>query len=421
MKTNFTLLKYVAALLLATALTVYAHADGGVPTLGFTKVPTLVSGNGYQTGAVYKFENVANGTHALVTIVSATGGATVDMLDDNNLTKPEAFSPRITVPAHSSGMVTFRVDFINGGGNPKNMTQFSATAMDIDGTNLLIHEMDAINMGAGSTVSYLSSLLEINVQPNGTGFLGVNVGGNEYPAVDTSAKQVMFTVTSPIQLTSFTYSAGVNNLHTDAVTRQKGIYFKGFDYLSFLPVKYSSFTALTNANGVNLNWATQSEINNKHFEIERSLDGINFKTVGINANGITTGYCCKAYMYLDNSVASDAAVVYYRLKQVDYDGRSEYSNILVVRLSALSGAKMQIMPNPFVENVTVRFDANAKTTAQLQIIGTNGQIIMQLNATVNKGNNSLQITGLTKLAPGAYQAQLYANGLLIATQKIIKT
>jgi hypothetical protein len=419
MKANFTLLKYVAALLLATALTVYAQADNNVPVLSFTKTPTLVSGNGYQIGSVYKFDNVAAGADALVTIVSATGGAVVAMLDDNALTKPEAFSPRITVPGNSTGMVTFKIDFINGGGNPKNMTQFSATAMDIDGGSTL-HERDAINMGVGSTVSYLSSLLEISVQQNGSEFLGVNVAGNEYPAVDTSAKQVMFTVTSPVQLSSFTYAAGANNMEPDSITRQKGIYFKGFDYLSFLPVKYTSFTAVANTNGINLNWATQSEINNKHFEIERSTDGKNFKTISINANGTTTGYCCKAYTYIDNNVASDVTVVYYRLKQVDVDGRFEYSNILVVRLSALTGAKMQIMPNPFVENVTVRFDANAKTTAQLQIIGSNGQVIMYQNATVNKGNNSLQIAGLSKLAPGAYIAQLYANGQVVATQKIIK-
>jgi Secretion system C-terminal sorting domain len=421
MKTNFTFLKNMVTAFIAITITVSAKADNNPPTLSFTSTPTLVSGTGYEVGAVYKFQNVANGADALVTIISATGGATVAMLDDNNLTKPEAFSPRITVPANSTGMVKFRIDFINGGGNPRNLTQFTATAMDIDGTSGTMYEMDAINMGVGSTVSYLSALLEINVQLNGTEFLGTNVAGVEYPDVDTSAKQVMFSVTSPAIINSFTYAAGVQNLSTEDATRQKGIYFKGFDYLSFLPVKYSSFNAYTANSAVNLKWVTETEVNNHHFEVERSADGLYFKTLGVVTNGTISSNTGKSYQFIDNTVnTTDVKVVYYRLKQVDADGRYSYSNILVVRLQALSGASMQVMPNPFAESITVRFNAAEKTSALVKIMNTQGQTVMMQNTTVNKGNNSIQVSGLNKLAPGTYIACLYADGIIAATQKIIK-
>lgn len=420
MKTTFTILKrLIACCCLSGFVTTSVMADNNPPTLSFTTLPTLVSGTEMQVGAVYKFQNVSNGTDALVTIVSATGGATVAMLDDNELTKPEAFSPRISVPANSTGMVKFRIDFVNGGGSPKMLTQFSATAMDIDGSGF-IKEIDAIDMGIGSLVTYLTSLLEIDVQLNGTEFTGSNVAGNEYTGVDTSAKQVMFTVTSPLVLGSFTYAAGVINQENSSTTRQKGIYFKGFDYVSFLPVRYSSFGAVAVDNAVNLKWTTETELNNSHFEIESSTDGLNFKKIGVVTNGIVNGNTAKSYTFTDNSFNTNDAVVYYRLKQVDFDGRFAYSNTLVVRLQALSDVKMQVLPNPFAENVTIRFEAIEKTTAQVQIINAQGQLVMLQNTIVNKGNNSIQVMGLSKLAPGVYIVRLYANGTVAATQKIIK-
>ncbi len=419
MKTNFTSLRYAVICLALSFISLNTKADN-TPTLSFTNTPSLVSGSPLTVGAVYKFNSVASGTDVLVTIVSATGGATVAMLDDNSLTKPEAFSPQINIPANSTGLVTFRFDFISGSGLPKLMTQFAATAMDIDGNNNL-HEIDVIDMGLGSLVSYLASTLQINVVQSGTKFTGTNTGGVEYSGVDTSAKQVMFTVTSPAVIGSFTYQAGANNQANSGTMRQKGIYFKGFDYLTFLPVKYSSFDAVASDNVVNLKWTTETEINNDHFEVERSFDGTNFKTIGLVLDGFATGNTGKAYMFKDNSSAlADVSVVYYRLKQIDLDGRYTYTNILVVRLQASNAVKMQVMPNPVTENLTVRFTAEEKTTAQIQIINMEGRVVLTQNLSASIGSNNVQLIGISKLTPGAYVVRLYTNGTVAATQKIIK-
>lgn len=420
MKTNFTILKNFMSLTAAIIISAAAKADNLAPILSFTNAPTLQSGSALQVGAVYKFTNVASGTDVLVTIFSATGGATVAMLDDNSLTKPEAFSPQIRVPANSNGMVTFKFDFINGGGNPKSIALLAATAMDIDGSSTM-HEKDAINMGLGSLVSYLVNTLEISVQQNGTEFLGTNIAGHEYTGVDTSAKQVMFTVSNSSPISSFTYSAGANNQTSGVVTRQKGIYFKGFDYLTFLPVKYRSFDAVANDNVVTLKWITENEINNHHFEVERSFDGNSFKTIGLVLDGYAAGSGSKSYMMKDNSAAlMDASVVYYRLKQVDQDGKYTYSSTLLVRMQSISGVKMQVSPNPFVENLNVRFTASEAGTAQVQIITINGQKVQVQQAAIGKGNNSIQVQGISKLNPGIYIAQLVVNGVVTDNQKIIK-
>jgi hypothetical protein len=425
MKSNTTALKSLMSLLLIIS-TSFAIAQNNNQenqnyAIGFTAVPTLISGTDLAVGAKYKFPGVANNTNAIVTILSATGGATLVILDDNTLTKPEAFSPQINIPANSNGLIEFKIEFVKDNGNPKNIDTLRATAMDIDG-NSLLHEIDAINMGAGCAVSYLSNNLEISVVQTGYTFTGSNVAGIEYPAVDTSAKQVMFTV-SNTTINTFTYKAGANNLDASAVSRQKGIYFKGFNYVpvTILPVKYLSFDAVSANKAVTLNWATTEEINNNHFEVERSFNGSSFTNIGIVLDGFANG-TKKVYSLKDNSaLLQENAIVYYRLKQVDNNGRFTYSNILVVRTKNENNVEMQVSPNPFVQTLTVRFNSNEKTTnASVRIINLSGQTVINKGVSVNKGFNNVQLNGLSNLPSGVYVASLIVNGKVIENQKIVK-
>jgi Secretion system C-terminal sorting domain len=417
MKTNSTL-KYSILIIAILFFSLQSKADTPLYDLNFSSTPVLISGTNLAIGSKYKFSNVGSGTSAVVTIVGATGGATVVILDDNSLTKPEAFSPQIHIPANSVGMVEFKIEFFNGNSNnPKNLASITATAMDIDGTMNHIHEMDMINMGGG-TLSYFTGSLEINVVQNGTEFLGTNIAGNEYPAVDTSAKKVMFTVTNG-NISNFTYKAGGNNMSAAGINRQKGIYFKGFDY-SALPVKYSSFGAVALDNVVTLKWVSEEETNNRHFEVERSLDGTNFKTIGIALDGFATG-TRKNYQYKDNAAElQNKTIAYYRLKQMDNNGTSSYTNTLAVKLQAKAGVVMQTSPNPFIENLNIRFSATETGIAEIQIISFNGQKVITKQSSISKGYNTLQLSGLTNIAAGIYTAQLIMNGTVVSSQKIIK-
>ncbi len=392
--------------------------------MNFTSIPTLLSGDSLKVGSKYKFTNVYPGTRAEVTIVSATGGATVAILDDNNLTKPEAFSPKINVPANSNGLVEFKIEFFNGNGNSttrRNIDTVRVTAMDIDG-NSQLHEVDALNLGAGSVLSYYSNTLEIQVVQTGNEYKATNIGGVEYTEVDTSAKQVMFTLMNR-NINQFTYKAGANNLATSAVARQKGTYFKGFNYsaiLLLLPVKYSAFTATAADKSVLLNWVTEQEINASHFEVERSFDGNVFTNIAKVSDGIANG-TKRSYSLKDSDPAlQQNTLAYYRLKQVDVNGSFSYSNILVVRFKNISDVTMQVSPNPFVESITARFNSDVKGFATMQISNLSGQTVINKNITINKGFNNLPIEGLSILPGGVYLANLVVNGKLIATQKIVK-
>lgn len=388
--------------------------------VSFSSIPTLISGTGYSVGAKYLFLDVAKNINAVVTIVSATGGATVAILDDNTLTKPEAFSPAITIPANSNGTVNFKIEFLKDNGNQKIIDTISVTAMDIDGHNLL-HQVDALDLGVGGTVSYQLNSLQINVLHSGSLFTAINVGGIQNNNVDTTAKEVMFTV-SNTSVSSFIYSAGANNGSNNTVTKQKGIYFKGFNYAVAgpLPVKYLSFTGNAVNKSVILNWITAQETNSNYFEIERSFTGKDFAFIGIALDGFENG-TKKEYAFKDDaSLLENKDVIYYRLKQFDKDGKFSYSSILVVRLKSISKVDIQVSPNPFTERLTVRFTATENTTAFVRIINISGESIINKKSNVSKGFNNLQIEGLSNLPGGTYLATISVEGKVIGSQKIVK-
>jgi Secretion system C-terminal sorting domain len=429
---NFTFAKGITLLSLILILSFASYGqnnqsgsqNGETYNVNFSTLPQLltsVNGDSLAVGAVYKFSNVMPGTYAKVTIVSKTGGATIAMLDDNDLTKPEAFSPRINIPAFSNGLVEFKIEFFKTtNNNVRILDTLRATAMDIDGSPDL-HEVDALDLGTGSVLSYQSNALEIAVTKTGNLYTAVNIAGIEYPAVDTTAKQVMFTLTKTL-ISQFTYKAGANNNLSTSIARQKGIYFKGFNYTTptVLPVKLLSFDAVALDKSVILNWKTSEEVNHNYFEVERSIDGNTFSKTAIVLDGIANGTAKNYELKDDVSVLQDKAVFYYRLKQVSKDGSFTYSNILSVRFKNVSDVVMQVSPNPFVERLTVRFNSNEKANAEIRVTSINGKTVAVKQSIINKGFNNVQLDGLASLPAGIYLASLVVNGKVIDNQKIIK-
>jgi hypothetical protein len=116
-----------------------------------------------------------------------------------------------------------------------------------------------------------------------------------------------------------------------------------------LPIELISFEGITK-NGYNhLFWKTASESNNDYFTIEKTQDGINFTPIA-NINGAGNSNMVLNYDYIDYNIIN--TITYYRLKQTDYDGKYEYSNIigldntkkvrLVVRVINLLGNDVDI-------------------------------------------------------------------------------
>lgn len=131
-----------------------------------------------------------------------------------------------------------------------------------------------------------------------------------------------------------------------------------------LPVKLIKFVASTDLRSVILNWATASEADNKGFEIERSTNGTDFVKIGtVNGNGISQ----KTINYSFTDLAPEVGTSYYRLKQVDYNGKYEYSGIRAVSFT-MEGSTISFYPNPAKE--MLNFSKEVKHVAIFSLNGT---------------------------------------------------
>jgi hypothetical protein len=119
------------------------------------------------------------------------------------------------------------------------------------------------------------------------------------------------------------------------------------DFVNYmLPIELTVFSCRIEDNKPKLNWQTVSESNNEKFEIERSSDGAHFQKIGEVA-GARNSTRPLDYSWIDSSIIS--GLVYYRLKQVDFDGAFSYSDICEVQINSKQTA--HVFPNPFNDKI----------------------------------------------------------------------
>ncbi len=127
------------------------------------------------------------------------------------------------------------------------------------------------------------------------------------------------------------------------------------------------------------------------------------------------------YSFSDNEKdISRHAVVYYRLKQIDFDGKVSYSVVKMVRFGTDAKTFVQIFPNPYMEKINVNFTSEEDGKAEVRLINIKGQVVADNKSLVVKGYNKLQLKDLSTQMPGLYIIDVILNGKVINTQKIIK-
>lgn len=163
--------------------------------------------------------------------------------------------------------------------------------------------------------------------------------------------------------------------------------------LNPLPVEmlYFNVTANLLANNVKIDWATATEINSSHFEIERSLDALNWEKIGTqkaagNSNDLNT------YLSFDNNPLNGLS--YYRLKQVDYDGAFEYSEIRSVKFDKNLANNYVIYPNPTTDKIWLK-GLNEKNISVVKIYNLIGKLVKKVNFKDNQATHEIEIKGLT--------------------------
>lgn len=181
-----------------------------------------------------------------------------------------------------------------------------------------------------------------------------------------------------------------------------------------LPVTWLSFEGRAIAEGNELNWATATEIETKSFLIERSIDGRTFSEIGqVPAAGNST--IKRNYKFLDQHFHIDASLLYYRIRQLDLDGKYEFSKVIALAKKAKwPMTKLRISPNPFVRNLTIYLDS--------RMVGKNGEVILsaldgrevyRLNfSPLLKEANTIMLEDLPELTPGVYLLRVLLDGNL---------
>ena len=142
-----------------------------------------------------------------------------------------------------------------------------------------------------------------------------------------------------------------------------------------VPVELISFTHRIVNGKVILDWATATELNNMGFEIQRSIDNNIFVTVGfVEGNGTATTN--HNYTFTDEGIAGK---VYYRLKQVDYNGTYSYSNVIEVSGVTVSTIQLeQNYPNPFNPATTIKYQLGNDGFVNLKIFNALGEEVAEL-------------------------------------------
>jgi hypothetical protein len=425
---------------------------------------TTSASNSTAVGAQWMFYNVATDgatstqVNAIITIESAYRAVVTSFdnnsaKDQNNTNLANLFAPTISPDqvlnnSDRTGYVQFKITFyknkLTGSGNKWNTQNYLETIQltglnyvhyDIDGTTTsgaslretgLVKELTTTNPAI--TVNANSELNPYSYTGDGYNWRGFMGSGCDRDNTSNCAEVVAaFKFNGAISTVSFRMGYNYDKFTTGSgFNNTPGrLYGSTFGCFSFpqpviLPVKLLSFSGSYSNSATLLNWETESEVNFDHYEIERGTNGSDFAYAGKVA--AQAGDSRKQYSYTDNA-ASSGNIFYYRLKMVDIDGKSKYSNVIVIRKDAKSINGISINPNPIIGSgaATLRLSSVSSGKIDLRVIDLAGKVVLQQQSRVSEGINSISINNINRLQSGIYTVQVLQKDEAMTTKiSIIK-
>lgn len=180
-----------------------------------------------------------------------------------------------------------------------------------------------------------------------------------------------------------------------------------------LPVELVEFSGRIFPEFNRLEWKTASERNSAYFEIESSLDGIDFKTIG-KVNAIGNSNQTRRYEFVENKPSQ---ISYYRLKQVDLDDAFEYSEVLYLS-RIIKEPNLSLSPNP--ANKFIYLDIEMPNDGQVEIViySMTGQLVFRNEMNLEKGIHYKEIN-LQRYEQGVYFVEM-KNKNQITQKKFVK-
>jgi len=191
-----------------------------------------------------------------------------------------------------------------------------------------------------------------------------------------------------------------------------GTYPSGFvAFGGTLAVKFLNFYAKKLNASVQLSWSTEEEKNNNHFEVERSDDGRNWKNISVvfaNTNSSTV----HQYQYTDKLTVINT--IYYRLKQVDKDGKFMYSTVKTVH--AENQNKVANIYASSKKTIVIEFNDQINNNIHVRVIASNGQSLQEISFTKPAYRHEIH---LSHLSAGIYIIQVIDGSSIAEVKKVV--
>ena len=188
-----------------------------------------------------------------------------------------------------------------------------------------------------------------------------------------------------------------------------------------VPVTLSTFKGERQGSVNVLSWNTATELSNKGFEIQRSVDGINFTSLGYIASKAISGNSNSNlnYSFVDEKPFSSTS--YYRLKQVNIDGRSRYSTVVSIKGTKSSSITVvNVYPNPASKSLSVIIASPVNENINVLVTDLAGRVIQNLTQSIVAGDNKININ-VQSLSSGTYLIKtICENGCEASVSKFVK-
>ncbi len=177
----------------------------------------------------------------------------------------------------------------------------------------------------------------------------------------------------------------------------------------------SDFSSISNNSVNRLSWTILKNHGVKSFDVERSTNGIDFKTVAVVK--ATEKFNTENYIYSDTITSGD--IIMYRLKVVSKTQHEFYSKIILIKSKLPVTYGIKIMGNPVKDQLSFNYNPKNVQQADVKIYNLSGKVIFNQNISCLTGNNFITIPLNPGFTPGMYVIEIN-NGILSQTEKFIK-
>ncbi|MDO7873392.1 BNR-repeat neuraminidase N-terminal domain-containing protein [Hymenobacter sp. ASUV-10] len=179
-----------------------------------------------------------------------------------------------------------------------------------------------------------------------------------------------------------------------------------------LPVELTKFEAVRVGQNAQLNWNTATEKNNAGFEVQVSTNGSSFRKLQFVEPASANSNSPRSYVYNDVE-AGKTGLRYYRLRQVDLDGKASFSPVRTVDFGKLDGTSLTAMPNPFSAQLMLNVQTRTASPATLlTVTDATGRTILTQTLALPAGQSQVTINDLERLPVGMYLLHLTLDGQL---------